>query len=116
MAGAEDEAVTIEPLGICGIALEGFAEKDGTDFGAAEGEAEVAGGALVHGIHGETTGFVGGLSEEGFIHVERFRGNECQKQRQMRPSAGRFLTGAGVGFKVENWGESVIIAPCQNEN
>lgn len=25
-----------------------------------------------------------------------------------------FLTGAGVGFKVENWGESVIIAPCQN--
>jgi thioredoxin 1 len=26
-----------------------------------------------------------------------------------------FLTGAGVGFKVENWGESAIIAPCQNE-
>jgi len=33
----------------------------------------------------------------------------------MRPSADAFLTGAGVGFKVENWGESAVIAPCQNE-
>jgi hypothetical protein len=33
----------------------------------------MAGGALVHGVHGETTGFVGGLSEEVFVHERRFR-------------------------------------------
>lgn len=26
----------------------------------------------MHGVHGETTGFVGGLSKDGFIHELRF--------------------------------------------
>ena len=89
MAGAENEAVTVQPFGVGGIALEGFAKEDGTDFGTTEGETEMAGGALVYGIHGETTGFVGSLSEEGVVHVERFWVSEGRDMRQMRPSAGR---------------------------
>jgi hypothetical protein len=36
----------------------------------------VTGGAFVDGVHGKTTGFIGGLSEEGFIH-EKGRGEGC---------------------------------------
>jgi hypothetical protein len=31
----------------------------------------VAGGTFVDGVHGETTGFIGGLGEEGFVHERR---------------------------------------------
>jgi hypothetical protein len=31
----------------------------------------VAGGALVDGIHGEATGFIGGFGEEGVVHERR---------------------------------------------
>ena len=41
-----------------------MAEKDGADLGAAERQAEVAGGAGVDGVHGEAAGLVGGLFED----------------------------------------------------
>lgn len=112
MACAEDEAVAVEPFRISRIALERFAKEDGTDFSGTEGQAEVAGGALVHGVHGETTGFVGGLSEEGFVHEQRAGSvrlgvGESAGGGQTRRA---FFTGTGVGFKVENWGESDVIA------
>jgi hypothetical protein len=51
--------------------LEAFTEKHGADFSGTERQTEMAGGALVDSIHGETTGFIGGLGEEGVIHERR---------------------------------------------
>ena len=45
--------------------LEDVAVEHGADFGAAEGESEVAGGTRVDGVHREAARFVGG-AREGF--------------------------------------------------
>ncbi len=49
------------------------AVEGGADFGGAEREAEVAGVTLMDGVHGEATGLVGGLGEEGEVecHIGR---------------------------------------------
>jgi hypothetical protein len=52
------------------------AEKGCADFGGAEGQAEVAGIALMDGVHGEATGLVGGLGEEGEIEGHREMGED----------------------------------------
>jgi len=67
--GREDEAVAVDPLGCGRVEPQAFPEERGPDLGAAEGQAEVAGGTGVHGVDGETAGFVGGLGEDGFVHV-----------------------------------------------
>ena len=63
MPGGEDEAVAIEPARLFGIEAQDVAEEDGPDLGAAERQAEMAGGAAVHGIHGEAASFIGGAGE-----------------------------------------------------
>jgi hypothetical protein len=87
----EDEAVAIQPFRVSGVALERFAKKDSADVGGTEWQAEVAGGALVDSIHGETTGFIGSLSEEGFVHERGEMSQEYvngSKKRQKRPGVG----------------------------
>lgn len=69
MASTEDEAIAIQPFRISRIALEAVTEKNSADIGCAKGQAEVTGGALMHRVHGESTGFVGGLGKEGGVHV-----------------------------------------------
>lgn len=86
----QDETVAVQPLRLRRIALEGFTEEDGTDLSRAEGQAEVAGGALVHGVHGETTGFVGGLSEDGFVH-----------ERIISESGVKFVKGSAGGGQAQ---------------
>jgi hypothetical protein len=68
MTSRENEAVAIEPLRGGWITLEGAAEQNCADFCCAEREAKVTGVALVHSVHGKTTGFVGGFLKKGVIH------------------------------------------------
>ena len=76
VAGGEHEAVAVEPAGGAGAVRERAAEKGCADFGGAEGQAEVAGIALMDGVHGEATGLVGGLGEEGEIEGHREMGED----------------------------------------
>ena len=55
-------------FGASGHSACAFAEEHRTDFGAAERQAQVAGIAGVDGIHGEATGFIGGLGKQGCVH------------------------------------------------
>ena len=68
MSGGEDEAVAGEPFGLVGVVAERRAEEGGPDFGAAEGEPEVAGGTFLDGVDGEAAGFIGGAREVFEIH------------------------------------------------
>jgi hypothetical protein len=43
VAGREDKAVAVEPARLLRVQVEGVAEEDGADLGAAERQAEVAG-------------------------------------------------------------------------
>lgn len=65
MTGGEDETVAVEPLGRGWVVAHRVAIEHRSDIGGAERESEVAGAASVHGVDGETTGFVGG-GREGF--------------------------------------------------
>jgi hypothetical protein len=71
VAGGKDEAITVEPFRVGGIALEGLSKEHCADFCRAKRQTEVAGGALMHRVHGEAAGFVGGFGEEGVIHEKR---------------------------------------------
>ena len=68
MAGGEHETVAVQPLGRIRVKAHGFAEQHRADLGTAKREAEVAGVTGVDGIHGEATGFIGGLSERFRVH------------------------------------------------
>jgi hypothetical protein len=68
VTSAENEAVAIEPVAVGRVTLEGFAEEDCPDFGGPERKPEVTGRTLVDGVHGETTGFIGGFGEDGVVH------------------------------------------------
>ncbi len=68
MTGGENKPVAIQPTRRGGREAHGFAEKDGTNFRAAEGQAEVAGGTGVNRIHSESTGLIGGGRENCGIH------------------------------------------------
>ena len=63
MPGGKNEPVAIEPFRVAGIVMKQVAEERCADFGASEREPEVAGGRLMDGVHGETTRFIGGASE-----------------------------------------------------
>ena len=68
VARREHEAVAVQPLRRIRIVAHGLAEQHRTDLGAAKWKAEVAGVTGVDGIHGEATGFIGGLSERIRVH------------------------------------------------
>ncbi len=68
VARREDEAVAVEPARVRRVALERLAEEHRAHFRRAERQAEVAGVAFVHGVHGETAGLVGGFLEEVLVH------------------------------------------------
>jgi len=70
MAGREDEAIAIEPLGMCRVVDEVMSEQDGADLGASEREAQVAALTGVDGVDGETTRGRGGGGEDvlGYGH------------------------------------------------
>ena len=80
VAGGEDETVAVQPFRRVRAVAHRFAEEHGTDFGAAERQAEVAGIAGVDGIHGEATGFVGGLGKQGGIHGNGVRGRFLRRR------------------------------------
>ena len=92
MPGTEDEAVAIEPARFLGIVAKGMSEEDGTDVGAAEREAEVAGGAGVNGIHGEAAGFRCSSRESGQIKVHNFVLLKTGRETAKRPEASQVRT------------------------
>ncbi len=59
VAGRENKPVAVQPAWRVRVVIESFAEKNGTDFGAAERKSEVAGVTSVDGVHGKATGLVG---------------------------------------------------------
>ena len=69
VAGGENEAVTVEPAGLRGADVEQIAEQDGPDFGAPQRQAQVAGCAVVNGIHGKSPRLVGCFLEKVKIHA-----------------------------------------------
>ena len=68
MACGEDETVAVEPTRRVRIVTQGFSEQHRADLGTAQRQAQVAGVAGMDGIHGEATGFIGGLSKQCRIH------------------------------------------------
>lgn len=64
----EQKAVAIEPAWCRGTVGHGFTKQNSADLCASEWQTEVARGAGVNGIHGESTGLIGGGSENGSIH------------------------------------------------
>ena len=72
--GREDEAVAVDPGWRGGVVPEEVAVEDGADLGGAEGQAQVAGMAGGHGIHGEAAGFGGGTGKVGGT-MERHKAN-----------------------------------------
>src|SRR5438067_1730129 len=69
MSGGENETVAVEPFGMSRIALQKISEEHRPDFCRTKRQAQMAGIALVHGIHGEATSFVGGFLEKSGVHV-----------------------------------------------
>ena len=93
VAGGEDEAVAVEPLRVApGSHCSASPKSTAPTSAAAERQAEVAGVALVDGVHGEATGFVGGFLEDVFVHgkigrVTYRHGGEAQDGSGRRGSA-----------------------------
>ena len=53
VAGRQDEAVAIGPVGLRGIELQEFGEQDRGDVGHAHRHAGMTGVRLLHGVHGQ---------------------------------------------------------------
>ena len=68
VARREHEAVAVEPLRRIRVVAHGFTEQHRADLGTAKRKAEVAGVTGVDGIHGEATGFIGGLCKRIRVH------------------------------------------------
>ena len=77
VAGAEHEAVAVEPLGMIGAMMQRVAEKHGADFRAAERQAEMTAVAGVNGVHGEAARGVGGLGENFLVRQAHKGSVEC---------------------------------------
>lgn len=69
MTCRKEKAVAIQPAWGARLIAENLAKKHGADFCAAERETQVTGGAGVNGIHGESTGLIGGGGKNGSIHM-----------------------------------------------
>ena len=68
VTGGKNEAVAVEPLRRIRAVAQGLTEKHRTDLRTTKRQAEVTGIAGVHGIHGKSTGFVGGFEKNGGVH------------------------------------------------
>ena len=64
----KDEAIAVEPLRRVGAVAQGLTEKHRADFRTSERQAKVTGIAGVHGIHGKSTGFIGGFGKNLGVH------------------------------------------------
>ena len=71
MTGTQNEAVAIQPLWVRRIKVQSVAKKHRPNLGSAQWQAQVAGVALMDGIHGKTTGLIGCFGEDFFVHAER---------------------------------------------
>mmetsp|Transcript_31839 Transcript_31839/g.67832 ORF Transcript_31839/g.67832 Transcript_31839/m.67832 type:complete len:518 (+) Transcript_31839:724-2277(+) len=67
VAGGEDEAVTVHPLGILRVVLHLGSVENGSNFSASKRKTHVAGVSGGDGVHGKTTGLVGGRGESGHL-------------------------------------------------
>ena len=63
MARRENEAVTVEPIRVVGIVLQGMAVEDRADFGGSQRQTEVAGFRFRHGVHCQSARVASGQFE-----------------------------------------------------
>lgn len=69
VAAGEDEAVAVEPGGGFGVVLHGASVEEGAEFGAAHGEAGVAGIGGLDRVHGQAAHGKRGLLESLNVHA-----------------------------------------------
>jgi len=60
VSSRKDETITVDPLGVLGVVLHLRSVKNGSNFGASKGKTHVSRVGGGNGVHGKTTGFVGG--------------------------------------------------------
>ena len=60
MSGTEDKAISVQPFRLRRIVRKRMPEEQRPDFGAPQRQSEMPAGTSMHGIHGESTGFIGG--------------------------------------------------------
>ena len=106
MARGEDEAVAVQPARLVGIVHEGVAVEHGADLGAAQRQAEVAGGTLVDGVNGEAAGLVGGLGENLSLEFHGKSGDEG-RERSFTPRADSVQSPI---FGIKNRGPASLLA------
>ena len=90
MTGREDETVAVQPLRSSGIKTESFAEKDRAHIRATKGKAEVAGGAGMDGIDGQSAGLSRGSDKCFFIHERRTSLNQTIRSSRNTDSGDKF--------------------------
>ena len=86
MAGGEDEAVAIEPVGVLGVIPHDFLIEDMAHGGTPHGEARVSGIGLLHGIDGEEADGIHGLLHQSRVGFGE--GFDCRGGRDMAGMAG----------------------------
>jgi hypothetical protein len=79
----EEKTVAIQPAWSAGLIAENFAEKHGTNLCATEWKPQVTGGAGVNGIHGKTTGLIGGGRKYVGIHKRETKTRDGRKKSQL---------------------------------
>lgn len=65
MAGGENEAITVEPVGILGIVAHDLVVEDVAQGGTSHGKARMAGVGLLDGVDGQEPDRVDGLVHQG---------------------------------------------------
>jgi hypothetical protein len=79
VAGGQDEAVAVDPLGVIRVVLQQLAVQHGAHLRGAQGQAQVARVRRRDGVHGQATGLICGLVREG--ERGRIFGHEREKIR-----------------------------------
>lgn len=69
VAGGEDEAVSVDPVGVGGVVPKLAPVENSSDLGGSEGQSEVPGTACVYGVDGEAPSLRGGLLEKVFVQI-----------------------------------------------
>mmetsp|Transcript_20881 Transcript_20881/g.35892 ORF Transcript_20881/g.35892 Transcript_20881/m.35892 type:complete len:584 (-) Transcript_20881:129-1880(-) len=79
VSSREDETITVEPLGVLGVVLHLRSVKNGSDLGTSKGKTHVSRVSGSDGVHGKTTGLVGGSGEGS--HLVNLSGGISHLQR-----------------------------------
>jgi hypothetical protein len=58
MPRRKHKPIAVQPPRFGWVITQHLPEKNGSDFGATQGQTKVTGGTSVDGIHGQTTGFI----------------------------------------------------------